>query len=65
MNKKTIGYCILIIFIIFVLLYLLASFMSATFDITMWTQRQRCLVMMTTIGLSYIAINSYLNFKDE
>ena len=65
MDKKTIGYCILINFIIFVLLYLLASFMSATFDITMWTQRQRCLVMMTTIGLSYIIINNYLNFKDE
>lgn len=65
MDKKTIGYCILINFIIFVLLYLLASFMSATFDITMWTQRQRCLLMMTTVGLSCIAINSYLNFKDE
>ena len=65
MNKKTIGYCVFIIFIIFVLLYLLASFMSATFDITMWTQKQRSLVMLFTIGLSYITVSSYLNHKDE
>lgn len=65
MNKKTIGYCVLIIFIIFMLLYLIASFMSTTFDITMWTQRQRNLVMLFTVGLSYITVSSYLNFKDE
>lgn len=65
MNKKTIGYCVLIIFIIFMLLYLIASFMSTTFDITMWTQRQRNLVMLFTVGLSYITISSYLNLKDE
>lgn len=65
MNKKTIGYCVLIIFIIFMLLYLIASFMSTTFDITMWTQKQRNLVMLFTVGLSYITISSYLNLKDE
>lgn len=65
MNKKTIGYCVLIIFIIFMVLYLLGSFMSATFDITMWTQRQRNLVMLFTVGLSYITVSSYLNLKDE
>lgn len=64
-KKKTIGYCVLIIFIIFRLLYLIASFMSTTFDITMWTQRQRNLVMLFTVGLSYITISSYLNLKDE
>ena len=62
MNKKTIGHCILIILTIFLLLYLAGSFMSATFDITMWTQKQRSLVMMTTVGISYIAVSSYLNF---
>lgn len=65
MNKKTIGHCVLIIFIIFMVLYLLASFMSATFDITMWTQKQRNLVMLFTVGLSYITISNYLNLKNE
>lgn len=61
MNKKTIGHCILIILTIFLLLYLAGSFMSATFDITMWTQKQRNIIMVFTLGLSCIGVSNYLN----
>lgn len=39
--------------------------MSTTFDITMWTQKQRNLVILFTVGLSYISIINYLNLKDK
>ena len=62
---KTIIYCILIIFGIFLFLYLMGSFILATFNISEWSQEQRLIILYTSIMLSGIGIGAYLSFRNK
>lgn len=61
---KTIIYCILIIFGIFLFLYLMGSYILTTFNISEWALEQRLIILYTTLGLSFVAIGSYLTYKE-
>ena len=61
---KTIMYCVLMIFGIFLFLYLMGSYILTTFNISEWTLEQRLIILYTTLGLSFVAIGSYLTYKE-